>query len=1698
MKVKTRLLAALLCVLMVAAVCPIVALPAFAQATGGSGNESKGGANAVEPDIWDGTVASAFAGGSGTEADPYLIANGEQLARVAEQVNSGADNFSGKYLKLTADIWLNDVRDKDWKTKSPNQWTPIGDETGKAFSGTLDGDGYAVYGTYISGTFKLQINERYFDLLAAGDKAGCDWMYYVKTGENTVDVYYGLGRNFYTLHAVGFIGRSEGCTVRNLAMGQGYFDVTFAERKNGIDVVTADGLSTKYTGLNLNGAAVANLVGTVTVDGTDYTVQNTYLCAGAKNVTVGDAYFLVKGGRDASMISGTTWQTAEEGKLSSGDVSGWGNVKSGSFSALIAGTGDSKGAVLERVFVNATAQCHGEQPDSGMLAGYFNPSGRITDCATTGSTNLLGGLLSGHGGGTKVENCYTTVGRAVNWTSGNGVSKNNDKVVTGHSGYVGLYTTDLTALDSGVKTAFANDAPCAVINLVDTRGNARTQMPALFYTYAPTANEDGTYTAAWGAERGVWAEMDGYTPIQQVFVEKHSAAELYRILGVQTVYEIGTAAELWDYATKVNSGAIATEDTAVVLTADIDLTADGFQYWEPIGNTSDVAFRGTFDGAGHSISHMYIYKTGHTAANGYGLIGWSQGNNAVKNLALLEGFLVSGKATFPGSEQQIQSASFIGKQNGTTFLKNLYSEISAYTGGFSGGKGVSKNCFAGLTAYMNGGSLYATNCVYAGTVLGGEAALLFGGSNLKKIENCYATARHYSDTTMSSLAAWQAAYYKSATLYLDTSNVPVTSLSGNDNNLTAQLANLTVTTEGVAPVTFANAGEWVYKAGYRPIQKVFYDAHTANDGWKAFGNAGRIGSTQGGEGTYGRTATNPFCISSRADLIFYNLTNAAHWITYASLEADVSLADHLDSETWYETAYKWTPCQAGILFNGNGHAIRGMYLYSKVEGYWASTASVGMFTGTWNPADTTEIQDLAIIQSRADVVRHSANLNAATSLATKDADGNITFGTTDGKPTMATGNQTYFGTFVARASGTIKLSGCYTDMDAHFDVWQFGNDNGTAVRGGGLIGAPNAFEIKDSAFAGNIQVVSEKEKPYTLTFDLQDKDGTVIQTGYTYTFYSDGQTQQIGGIWAFDWGSNTTMHKVTNTYCTPGVMSGTTWQSVLGCGSNGYWNISNLYTSVAISGLTDAKKYVNDAGELTNTVTTIQANGEQIAAKFVELGFVSCGANTLPIPATIAAGRTDLSDFAKSYVAEAAISTPAQLMNPASVLPTYARGVKASTVYLDRDIDLAGVTWSVNSLSGITIDGRGHKISNLTVSGKAQVGLYNTVSNVAFKNLILDNFNVTCLSSTAYVCALFCSAAGTVDVTNVYVNANLRGYKQVAAFGGWNGGTLNLTNVLVTGVINATGTSDNHSGVLVSGGGTTICKNVLSLAMLRNDNCDGWFRGSGKLDTSSSGVYGLNWGTLQNDTKLGFSEGLTPDQLLGAAAKTTLKEFDFENVWTTTSGYPTLKIAVGKVTDPTPTTKAGLDASLKDSILGGSTATKNLASDLTLLGAQLRMRTDGTTTKFDAMRFGSSVKLNTSSALYQILFGTGNYEYNTAVKFGTLVIPSSKLAEGAELTVDTASVLNIPAQKILSQEEGVVVFTGVLTGIPDTEIATDLTARSYIAYSTDGGSTYTYVYSDAITRSVEEVAVAAYPSQTAEMQALLKAAFPDVDFEKKN
>ena len=112
-----------------------------------SAEETTTGTGSNRYDPWDGSTdldvtAVEYAGGDGTEDNPYLIENGDQLYKAAVEGES-------KYFRLENDIYLNDVSDESWYSGTDlNEWIT----DGKTFCGHFDGNGYVVHGIYYKDT----------------------------------------------------------------------------------------------------------------------------------------------------------------------------------------------------------------------------------------------------------------------------------------------------------------------------------------------------------------------------------------------------------------------------------------------------------------------------------------------------------------------------------------------------------------------------------------------------------------------------------------------------------------------------------------------------------------------------------------------------------------------------------------------------------------------------------------------------------------------------------------------------------------------------------------------------------------------------------------------------------------------------------------------------------------------------------------------------------------------------------------------------------------------------------------------------------------------------------------------------------------------------------------------------------------------------------------------------------------------------------------------------------------------------------------------------------------------------------------------------------------------------------------------------------------------------------------------------------
>ena len=181
------------------------------------------------------------------------------------------------------------------------------------------------------------------------------------------------------------------------------------------------------------------------------------------------------------------------------------------------------------------------------------------------------------------------------------------------------------------------------------------------------------------------------------------------------VYQIGTPAELAWFAEKA---AQDSTDLKAVLTADLDLNNN---VWTGIGGQSaDMGFAGTLDGAGHTIKNLYL-------KNGKGLIPYNKGT--VKNLTLA-GILKGGDET----------AALTGINAGT--LEDITSRVAVTGGnkvaGIAGNNtkdGVIKDCHntgavtgesyaAGIVAYNEGSVTGCSNTavITAGSTFAGGIA----------------------------------------------------------------------------------------------------------------------------------------------------------------------------------------------------------------------------------------------------------------------------------------------------------------------------------------------------------------------------------------------------------------------------------------------------------------------------------------------------------------------------------------------------------------------------------------------------------------------------------------------------------------------------------------------------------------------------------------------------------------------------------------------------------------------------------------------------------------------------------------------------------------------------------------------------------------------------------------------------------------
>ena len=366
---------------------------------------------------WNGTIASGFAGGSGTKDDPYLISTGAQLAYFAKRINSV--DISSSYFRLTNSINLNG-----------REWTPIGNNStspsssySPQFRGNFDGNGYIVYNFKVSvaqsygytyyglfgylgygstvknlGVEDFSINITQSAEIYAGGLAG--WASNAK-----ITNCYAIGNisasatqasNSYTKTSAtsgGLIGKCHTSSINNCSAN--------------VEVYSEDYYSVSYSGglvgwfgySNItNSHATGNVksefyAGGLVAYACDATVTNSY---STSNVTINDNRMVYPGGLIGKAEKTTITNCHATGNITSDYWAG----------GLICET-DSK-CVISNSY--ATGNVYAEQDAGGFIA--YSGASNIENCYSTGEIEggyWCGGFIGKNcNSSSAITNCYST------------------------------------------------------------------------------------------------------------------------------------------------------------------------------------------------------------------------------------------------------------------------------------------------------------------------------------------------------------------------------------------------------------------------------------------------------------------------------------------------------------------------------------------------------------------------------------------------------------------------------------------------------------------------------------------------------------------------------------------------------------------------------------------------------------------------------------------------------------------------------------------------------------------------------------------------------------------------------------------------------------------------------------------------------------------------------------------------------------------------------------------------------------------------------------------------------------------------------------------------------------------------------------------------------------------------------------------
>lgn len=466
-------------------------------------------------------LAAPASGGSGTEADPYLITTAQDLADFRDAVNGSAKKSTSKLCaKLTANIDLSTLGDRDW--------TPIGYYTGYSdcvyYGGTFDGGGFTISG------LKIKSTKPYQALFG-----------YVKGGiikNLTVDGSVTTATTS-SAYAAGIVGYGNPVTMENCT-NQVTVNVTQKGYAAGVVAYAGTGSTIKGCTNQGNISGVGDCVGGILATGTGTTVIS-------RCINSGEIISTGKPGSYNYSVGGIA------GSLSSSTVELCGNT--GTVTSTLkrtAGIVGSFGGTMTKCFNSGSIT--GIYASGGIVGGFAAKNASVTDCYNTGSilcnaptapysdsnTKGVGGIVGDPGSTSSadctVKNCYNagtitnadaattdiTVGGVIGSSSAKNYSGEVAGLITAENCYYlaanGLNGDGANAEAAGVTSKTAEELKASGMaallggSYIDQAGGYPMlgwQDPNAEYTVTFTLSPSTAALTVWQGETTYWPDETG-------------------------------------------------------------------------------------------------------------------------------------------------------------------------------------------------------------------------------------------------------------------------------------------------------------------------------------------------------------------------------------------------------------------------------------------------------------------------------------------------------------------------------------------------------------------------------------------------------------------------------------------------------------------------------------------------------------------------------------------------------------------------------------------------------------------------------------------------------------------------------------------------------------------------------------------------------------------------------------------------------------------------------------------------------------------------------------------------------------------------------------------------------------------------------------------------------------------------------------